>query len=220
MKKYILTLVFATMCLVVSAQVGVGTANPETSLHVVGANATGTTNTPGTLTSADGITVPIVTTDMTTTATIGTKISQMVYSTNTASTGFYFWSGSAWILMSGATEIEINYGGTDTVNIDAQIAAQLDISASLSNYFIITNGVPSSGPNSSSDPVLILPDPATNVGRIIIIDATNDVGTYAFTDLVGLGGYLLSNSGPGRCTPESLVKLMSTGTGWSLVTNN
>ncbi len=216
MKKYILTLVFATMCLVVSAQVGVGTANPETSLHVVGANATGTTNTPGTLTSTDGITVPIVTTDMTSTSTPGTKISQMVYSNNLASTGYYFWSGSAWNLMGGTTEIEINYG-TDTVAIDAQVSAQLDISTSLSNYFIITNGVPSSG--YESDPILTLPDPATNAGRIIIIDATNDVGTYAFTDLVGRGGSLLSNR-EGRCTPESLVKLMSTGTGWSLVTNN
>ena len=79
------------------AQVGVGTQNPATTLDVAGAAG----DTPGALNTIDGIAVPVVTDDMTTTATAGSKISQLVYSNNAASTGFYFWDGTAWTALSG-----------------------------------------------------------------------------------------------------------------------
>ena len=68
-----------------------------TTLDVVGAAGA----TPGALNTIDGIAVPVVTDDMTTTTTAGSRISQLVYSNNAASTGYYFWNGTAWTAMSG-----------------------------------------------------------------------------------------------------------------------
>lgn len=99
MKKIIFTIAFIATGLVASAQVGVGTTNPETSLEVVGKNADATTKAPAGLDAADGITVPVVTTDMTIALpgiAAGTRVSQMVYSTFAGKAGYYFWDGAKW----------------------------------------------------------------------------------------------------------------------------
>ena len=77
LKKITLSLFLVVACNAF-AQVGVGTQTPVTSLDVVGAAGT----TPGALNTIDGIAVPVVTDDMTTTTTAGSRISQLVYSNN------------------------------------------------------------------------------------------------------------------------------------------
>jgi len=87
MKKYILTIMLFSLGFAGYAQVGIGTATPTTTLHVVES---------GSFSSTSGITIPVVTEDMTTTSTNGTEVSQLVYSTNASSTGYYYWNGTAW----------------------------------------------------------------------------------------------------------------------------
>lgn len=163
MKKLILTAVFTAICFMTSAQVGIGTTNPETTLHVVGANATGTTNTPGALNAVDGIAVPVVTDDMTTTTTNGTKVSQLVYSNNAASTGFYFWSGTAWVAMSGGASRPDFTVGAILDNLDVTTTSDFSTNTA-NNVFNITQS--GAGPGATN---ITLPTPANNTGRIIVI---------------------------------------------------
>lgn len=86
-KQIVLIAAFFMLTFVSFAQVGVGNTNPLTTLEVTGANA------GGVLTATDGVTVPRVSTDMTAAPAAGTLVGQLVYSTNAASTGFYFWNG-------------------------------------------------------------------------------------------------------------------------------
>ncbi len=161
MKKLILTAVFTAICFMTSAQVGIGTTNPETTLHVVGANATGLTNTPGALNAVDGIVVPVVTDDMTTTTTNGTKVSQLVYSNNAASTGFYFWSGTAWISLS--TDPLAVGSVTSALSITTVSTAEPYTVLDTDRVIFITNET--SGANYD----LVLPDPASHTGRLICL---------------------------------------------------
>jgi hypothetical protein len=152
------------------AQVGVGTQNPATTLDVAGAAG----DTPGALNTIDGIAVPVVTDDMTATATAGSKISQLVYSNNAASTGFYFWDGTAWTALSGGgaacPDFTVGTGGILTVTLDG---TNNDFSADTThNSFHIT---PS--PGFGNDPIT-LPTPADNVGRIIVIKNNGGKGVY------------------------------------------
>ena len=201
MKKLILTAVFTAICFMTSAQVGVGTTNPETTLHVVGANATGLTNTPGALNAVDGITVPVVTDDMTTTTTNGTKVSQLVYSNNAASTGFYFWSGTAWVAMTPSAAP--NFGSEQEINVS--VPSQLDISASNSNHFKITGGA------LFDSHQLTMPTPSANRGRIIVIDNATNQSTVSWANNVG--GVPLINA-------ERTVLVFCNGVGWSMVTQD
>ena len=140
------------------AQVGVGTQNPATTLDVAGAAG----DIPGALNTIDGIAVPVVTDDMTTTATAGSKISQLVYSNNAASTGFYFWNGTAWTALSGG-------GGTDWTSTGA--ALQLDGSGGTASMAGNTtdNIVEVTTAPFGAATQLTLPDPTTNAGRVILV---------------------------------------------------
>ena len=112
MKKYILTIMLFSLGFAGYAQVGIGTASPTTTLHVVES---------GSFSSTTGITIPVVTEDMTTTTTDGTEPSQLVYSTNASSTGYYYWTGAAWTpLVPG---IEKNY---TTVSSGSHLVSSTD----------------------------------------------------------------------------------------------
>ena len=115
LKKITLSLFLVVACNAF-AQVGVGTQTPVTSLDVVGAAGT----TPGALNTIDGIAVPVVTDDMTTTTTAGSRISQLVYSNNAASTGYYFWNGTAWAAMSGG-DSGVSLGALTNVDISTNV---------------------------------------------------------------------------------------------------
>lgn len=159
-KKLTFSLFLLFTC-VAFAQVGVGTQTPATTLDVVGAAG----NTPGALNTIDGIAVPVVTDDMTTTATTGSKVSQLVYSNNAASTGFYFWDGTAWTAMGGGgaagSDFTIGTGGI----LPLDVLATPDLSANTDNNVL---DIFQSGAGPGASP-LTLPTPATNAGRIIVI---------------------------------------------------
>ncbi len=101
MKKQILSILFIAAGLTSFAQVGVGTELPTTTLHVAA---------PAGLTTATGVTIPVVTDDMTTTAVNGMEVSQLVYSSHANSTGYYYWDGSAWGALGGTASL--NYTAT------------------------------------------------------------------------------------------------------------
>ena len=158
LKKITLSLFLVVACNAF-AQVGVGTQTPATTLDVVGAAGT----TPGALNTIDGIAVPVVTDDMTTTTTAGSRISQLVYSNNAASTGYYFWNGTAWAAMSGGggPDFTVGTGGELTITLDG---TNLDFSANTANNSFNVTTTQGFGTD-----FITLPAPETNVGRIILI---------------------------------------------------
>ena len=107
----------------ISAQVGVGTPTPQGALDV--------------FSSTDGLLIPRVALNITTTATVATPtISELVYNTasvNDVTPGFYYWNGTVWVrLATGAatndwsltgnagTTPGTNFLGT-TTNVDLRI---------------------------------------------------------------------------------------------------
>ena len=82
------------------AQVGVGTQNPQTALHVAGVNAAASGTAPGALAAGDGVIVTRVTTDLSggavTTGCSAATQGALVYSTHATGTGYYTCNGASW----------------------------------------------------------------------------------------------------------------------------
>ena len=99
---------------------------------------------------------------MTTTTTDGSRISQLVYSNNAASTGYYFWNGTVWTAMSGGgPDFTVGTGGELTITLDG---TNLDFSANTANNSFNVTTTQGFGTD-----FITLPAPETNVGRIILI---------------------------------------------------
>lgn len=194
-KKLTFSLFLLFTC-VAFAQVGVGTQTPATTLDVVGAAG----NTPGALNTIDGIAVPVVTDDMTTTTTTGSKVSQLVYSNNAASTGFYFWDGTAWTAMGGGAagpDFSVGVGGI--LEVDALTTP--DLSANTDNN-VLNYTQTGAGPGSTQ---ITLPTAATNEGRIILIK-NNGAKQLQVTNAHGFGSILSSGSTIFICDGVEWVK--------------
>ena len=194
MKKYILTIMLFSLGFAGYAQVGIGTASPTTTLHVVES---------GSFSSTTGITIPVVTEDMTTTATNGTEVSQLVYSTHASSTGYYYWNGTAWTPL-----VPAGYG----------IA-----SGSITSTLGITN-VSTAGPytvldsdrvinvtfDNGSTYTLSLPDPSSHTGRMICIISSATTQQIQFSTNSPTGGTQIVPSGGASL-------LISNGSEWKLL---
>ena len=190
MKKYILTIMLFSLGFTGYAQVGIGTANPQTTLDVVGNSG----DTPGALNAIDGITVPIVTDDMTTTATNGTKTSQLVYSTNASSTGYYYWNGSAWMPLNTMLKATIE-------NVDCSSACSATNNSA--NFYFLSNTPFPAGTTFT------LPAASTRTGDIIVISNIGMVGDITFTNtLIGSETTI-----PGNST----YSLVSNGSNWIII---
>jgi hypothetical protein len=108
MKLFLFSSILFFFSLLINAQVGVGTINPATTLDVTAANPTGTT------TAVDGILIPRVTRQRAQSMT-ATPTSTLIYinevatgtatgtTVNVTAVGFYFFNGTAWERMGGAS---------------------------------------------------------------------------------------------------------------------
>ena len=184
-KKLTFSLFLLFTC-VAFAQVGVGTQTPATTLDVVGAAG----NTPGALNTIDGIAVPVVTDDMTTTTTNGSKVSQLVYSNHAASTGFYFWDGTAWTAMSGgggAASPDFTVGAGGILFLDALTDPDQSMNTANNVLDYFNTGA---GPGSTQ---ITLPTPADNEGRIILIK-NNGAKQLQVTNSHGFGSVVSGGS--------------------------
>ncbi len=194
MKKYILTIMLFSLGFAGYAQVGIGTATPTTTLHVVES---------GSFSSTTGITIPVVTDDMTTTTTDGTEVSQLVYSTNASSTGYYYWTGAAWtpLVPAGygiATGSITSTLGITNVN-DPGPYTVLDSDRVINVTF-----------DNGSDYILSLPDPSSHTGRMICIISSATTQQIQFSTNSPTGGTQIVPSGG-----ASLV--ISNGAEWKLL---
>jgi hypothetical protein len=194
MKKYILTIMLFSLGFAGYAQVGIGTANPQTTLHVVES---------GSFSSTTGITIPVVTEDMTTTTTDGTEVSQLVYSTNASSTGYYYWTGAAWTPL-----VPAGYGiATGSITSTLGITNVND-----PGPYTVTDSdrVINVSFDNGSDYILSLPDPSLHTGRMICIISSATTQQIQFSTNSPTGGTQIVPSGG-----ASLV--ISNGAEWKLL---
>ena len=195
-KKITLSLFLVVACNTF-AQVGVGTQTPVTTLDVVGAAGT----TPGALNTIDGIAVPVVTDDMTTTTTVGSRISQLVYSNNAASTGFYFWNDTAWTALSGG-DSGVSLGALTNVDISTNVTLP-----STGSVFNLINGASFGGPT-----ITLPPTTTAETGKIITI-----LHTSSPTTTINLGNVVGGNTQLGG---DKSGLFVSNGSAWVLVTED
>jgi hypothetical protein len=180
MKKYILTIMLFSLGFAGYAQVGIGTATPTTTLHVVES---------GSFSSTTGITIPVVTEDMTTTTTDGTEPSQLVYSTNASSTGYYYWTGAAWTpLVPG---IEKNY---TTVSAGSYTVSSTDDILYYGGTGNTTWTLPSNVPVGKI--YYIICEPTDNTS-LIYFHADNEIVTTGTTYISPTLGAILIHVGSG-----------------------
>lgn len=204
MKKILFSIALIASGLVASAQVGVGTENPQTSLHIVGANATdkGTNgaNVPGALAATDGITVPVVTNDMTLAVpgdlVAGTKVGQMVYSNFAGKQGFYYWDGTTW------SKVGASAAPAFTVRLLQAASTSYDWST-FYNYFEFTSG---------TQLTLPLPSSALYTGKSIHV-RNRTGGNLGFQGTDGVG----TPRGIASISATSSIQIYSDGSIWHLI---
>ena len=129
-KKLMFSLFFLGACSAF-AQVGVGTQNPQTALHVAGVNAAASGTAPGALAAGDGVIVTRVTTDLSggavTTGCSAATQGALVYSTHATGTGYYTCNGASWEPLSSggggtaSTYDTISTAGAITITADQSI---------------------------------------------------------------------------------------------------
>ena len=164
MKKYILTIMLFSLGFAGYAQVGIGTASPTLTLEVVES---------GSFSSTTGITIPVVTEDMTTTTTVGTEPSQLVYSTNASSTGYYYWNGTAWTPL-----VPAGYGiATGSITSTLGIT---NVSTAGPYTVLDSDRVINVTFDNGSDYILSLPDPSSHTGRMICIISSATTQQFSF----------------------------------------
>lgn len=161
-KKLMFSLFFLGACSAF-AQVGVGTQNPQTALHVAGVNAAASGTAPGALAAGDGVIVTRVTTDLSggavTTGCSAATQGALVYSTHAAGTGYYTCNGASWEPLSSG-------GGGGAASIRSTSSATIT-TADLNGYVIVTG-------NTTFD--LSTLDSSANVGDTITFGSYSPTG--------------------------------------------
>jgi hypothetical protein len=142
------------------AQVGLGTENPQSKLHIAGGTESADGLTPGALAAGDGVIVSRVTNDLSSGAVATTAVvGSVVFSTNGAG-GFYYSTGAVWTAVGGG-----GASGPDfTVNGIISGSSSFDFSSRTENVFNITSTT--GGPGTDN---ITMPDPTVNTGRMIMI---------------------------------------------------
>lgn len=185
----------------ISAQVGINTNSPSTTLEIKGKND------GGAVTSSDGILIPKVNS----LSVNGTTVGQMVFLTQNIGTsfikGFHYWSGTEWVRVLNVSTSDIGVGleiSSGKLRATGQAAPKLVNAGSLTSDQIPTgyNGIFLADGNFRS--YLIMPTSASFIGEIFMI--RNNAGfnsrvSVNNTDMAQellLGGYLSPTPTPGE----------------------